>query len=229
MLHQKQKGNPMAKNPAVAERIENYVSEFVTRETAVQRRLRDETARLPQHMMQITPDQAQFLGLLVQIVGAKHIIEIGTFTGYSALAMAQALPPGGKLTACDISKEWTDVARRYWRDAGVDDRIDLILAPAQETVAKLLKKDGEGSFDMAFVDADKTGYDAYYEACLRLLRPGGVIAFDNMLWGGAVADPSEQDADTKALRSLNAKIRDDDRVDACLLTVADGIMLVRKR
>jgi predicted O-methyltransferase YrrM len=216
-----------AKNPISTEAIERYVCETITRETDVARRLRAETTKLPNAVMQTTPDQVAFLALLVKTLGAKRVLEVGTFTGYSALGMALALPGDGKLIACDISKEWTDMARRFWKEAGVEKRIELKLAPAQETLAALIKE--KVSFDFAFIDADKTGYDAYYEACLKLLRPGGMVAFDNMLWSGAVADNSIKDADTVALRKLNAKIRDDERVDACLLTVADGIMLARKR
>ena len=157
-------------------------------------------------------------------------IEIGTFTGYSALAVATALPAGGKLFCCDISEEWTAIARRYWKQAGVADRIELRLAPALKTLAELRAKHGEGAFDFAFIDADKSAYDALLRRLPRTcMRVGGLIALDNMLWSGTVADPNVHDADTDALRALNAKIRDDRRVDACLLTVGDGVMLARKR
>ncbi len=219
----------MNKNPIISDTIDHYLRDVITRETPVQRRLREETSRLPMSVMQTTPDQVEFLAMLVKLLGAKRVIEIGTFTGYSALAMALALPENGRLDACDISKEWTDVAKRYWQEAGVSERIKLHLAPAQETLAKFLQQGQAGTFDFAFIDADKQGYDAYYETCLKLVRQGGLIAFDNMLWGGDVADPSVQDVQTRALRDLNAKIRDDGRVDCCLLTVADGIMLARKR
>jgi predicted O-methyltransferase YrrM len=219
----------MNKNPTISDNIQRYVCDVITRETPVQCRLREETARLPMAVMQTTPDQVQFLGMLVKMLGAKRLLEVGTFTGYSALAMAMALPEGGRLDACDVSQEWTDVAQRYWKEAGVANRIALHLAPAKETLANFLKQGLTGAFDVAFIDADKQAYDEYYEACLKLVRPGGVIAFDNMLWGGDVADASVQDAQTRALRDLNAKIRDDERVDCCLLTVADGIMLARKR
>ena len=208
----------------VASYVENH-----TRECELAKRLRLETAKLPNGGMQTMSDQVAFLAFLVKLIAAKHIIEIGTFTGYSALGMAHALPDGGKLVACDTSKEWTDIARKYWKEAGVDDRIDLRLAPANKTLAELLKEKGAGSFDLVFIDADKTGYDGYYEASLKLLRVGGLVAFDNMLWSGAVADASDQSDDTKALRALNAKIRDDARVDACLLTIADGMVVARKR
>ena len=207
--------------------IEQYVSAH-TRESALAQRLRGETARLPQAGMQIGPDQAALLALLARSIGARRAIEIGTFTGYSALAVASALPTDGLLVCCDINAEWTAIARRYWAEAGVDGRIDLRLAPALDTLADLAAESAE-PFDFAFIDADKSAYDAYYEACLALLRPGGLIALDNMLWSGRVADTTVTDADTVALRALNAKLLADTRVDAALLTVGDGVMLVRKR
>jgi predicted O-methyltransferase YrrM len=209
--------------------VERYVAFEVTRESAVQKKLRAETARLPQAGMQIGPDQGALLALLARTVGARRAIEIGTFTGYSALAIASALPADGKLVCCDKSEEWTAIARRYWKEAGLAKRIELRLGPALDTVAALASEYGRASFDFAFIDADKGAYDSYYEACLGLLRPGGLIALDNMLWSGDVANRAVRDADTKALRALNAKIRDDERVDSCLLTVGDGVMLARKR
>jgi caffeoyl-CoA O-methyltransferase len=219
----------MGKRSSLPDALESYVGEIITKETELQKRLRAETAKLPMGLMQIGPEQGAFLALLVRLIGARRTLEIGTFTGYSALAVASALPADGKLIACDVSKEWTDIGRRYWREAGIADRIDLRLGPAAETLSALLKGGGAGSFDFAFIDADKSAYDAYYEACLRLLRPGGLIALDNMLWSGEVANPKARDADTAALRALNAKIRDDARVDCCLLSVGDGVMLARKR
>lgn len=213
----------------LAEPIIDYVHGLIATETDTQRRLRDETAKLPSAMMQIGPDQAAFLSLIVAAIGTKNAIEIGTFTGYSALAIARALPKTGTLICCDISKEWTDIAQRYWKEARLEQRIQLKLAPALDTLQDLIGKGREGQFDFAFIDADKTGYDAYYEACLKLLRPNGLIAIDNVLWSGAVADPANTDADTKALRALNIKISNDARVDASLLTIGDGVMLVRKR
>ncbi|HXP75703.1 MAG TPA: class I SAM-dependent methyltransferase [Stellaceae bacterium] len=209
--------------------IERYVGETITKETLLQKRLRAETAKLPMGMMQIGPDQGAFLALLVRLIGAKRTLEIGTFTGYSALSVAQALPEGGKVIACDVSEEWTGIARRYWREAGLADRIDLRLGPAAQTLKALLEAGGAGSFDFAFIDADKPGYDNYYELCLQLIRPNGLIAIDNVLWSGAVVDAKKQDADTAALRAINLKIRDDARVDSALLTVGDGLMLARKR
>ena len=219
----------MGKRSLVPDAIEQYVSEVITRETPVQRRLREETAALPRARMQIGPDQGALLALLVRLIGARRTLEIGTFTGYSALAVASALPADGKLIACDVSEEWTAIARRYWQEAGVSDRIDLRLGPATETLATLLREGAGESFDFAFIDADKSSYDAYYEACLRLVRPGGLIAVDNVLWSGAVVDPARNDPDTAAIRALNQKVRDDARVEMCLLTVGDGVLLARKR
>jgi predicted O-methyltransferase YrrM len=211
------------------ENIDAYVNGLVAAETEAQRRLRDETRKLPAAGMQIAPDQGAFLTLIVAAIGAKNAIEIGTFTGYSAIAIARGLPANGKLVCCDVSEEWTSMAKRYWKDAGVDKRIELKLAPALETLEGFIGKGKEGAFDFAFIDADKTGYDAYYEACLKLLRPNGVIAIDNVLWSGAVIDEKAKDADTVALRALNIKISNDARVDAALLTIGDGVMLVRKK
>ena len=209
--------------------IERYVGETVTKETPLQKRLRAETANLPMAGMQIGPDQGAFLALLVRLIGAKRTIEVGTFTGYSALSVAQALPADGKVIACDINEDWTSIARRYWKEAGLADRIELRLGPAAATLKVLLETDGVGSFDFAFIDADKSGYDAYYELCLRLIRPNGLIAIDNVLWSGAVLDAERRDSDTAALRTLNLKVRDDARVDSVLLTVGDGLTLARKR
>lgn len=208
--------------------IERYVSEFITQETPIQQRLRAETAKLPMGIMQIGPDQGALLALLARLIGARRAIEIGTFTGYSALVVAAALPEDGKLIACDVSAEWTSIAKRYWQEAGLTDRIELHLGPAMDTLTQFLRDGAAESFDFAFIDADKTNYDAYYESSLQLLRPGGLIAIDNVLWGGAVADPTALGADTEALRALNLKIRDDARVESCLLTVGDGVMLARK-
>ena len=217
-----------ARQLAITDRLAAYVLAR-SRESAVAARLRAETAKLPTAGMQIGADQAAFMALLVRAIGAKRCIEIGTFTGYSALAVAAALPDDGKLICCDVSAEWTAIARRYWLEAGIADRIDLRLAPALDTLRGLLAHGGRDQYDFAFIDADKSNYGAYYEACLELLRPGGLIVLDNMLWSGRVADPDHHDADTDALRALNARIDIDDRVDASLLTVGDGVMLVRKR
>ena len=211
------------------EAIDHYVAEEMPVLTDVERRLRAETSRLPEAEMQIGADQGALLALLVRTIGARSAIEIGTFTGFSALAVASALPSDGLLICCDVSDEWTTIARRYWQQAGVSSRIQLRLAPALETLEALEREKGAGTFDFAFIDADKSAYDAYYEGCLRLIRRGGLIALDNMLRGGTIVDTNTSDAQTIALRNLNAKIRVDNRVDACLLSVGDGVMLVRKR
>ena len=218
----------MAHRSLLPQAVDDYLRTEVARETPVLQRLRAETSRLPMGGMQIGADQGMLLGFLARLIGARNAIEVGTFTGYSALSVASALVPGGRLVCCDISEEWTAIARRYWAEAGVADRIELHLQPAQLTLGELLRNNGEGSFDFAFIDADKTGYDGYYESCLALLRRGGLIAIDNVLWSGTVADPADQKPDTVALRNLTAKIRDDSRVDACLLTVGDGVLLARK-
>jgi predicted O-methyltransferase YrrM len=207
--------------------LDEYVRTVGARETDVARRLREETARLPEAGMQIGADEAALLGLLVRMLGARRALEIGTFTGYSALAIASSLPADGRLVCCDVSREWTDIGRRYWAEAGVASRIDLRIAPAAQTLAALVRE-GAGTYDFAFVDADKAGYDAYYEQALRLLRPGGLVAIDNTLWSGWVADPARTDADTAALRALNRKIHGDTRVEMCLLSIGDGVTLAQK-
>lgn len=205
-----------------------YLSSTGAREHPAQKRCREETQKLPMAIMQIAPEQGAFLALLVKLAGATRCLEIGVFTGYSGLSVALALPPNGHLVALDVSKDFTDKARSYWKEAGVDGKIDLRLAPALESLDKMIAAK-EGPFDFVFIDADKTNYDNYYERALTLLRSGGLIALDNMLWSGRVADPSADDADTKALRALNAKIQADTRVDMALATVGDGVMLARKR
>ena len=219
----------MALRSLLPEKVEEYVSTVATRETELQRRLRAETSTLSGAGMQIGADEGALLALLVRLIGARRALEIGTYTGYSALAVAMALPADGLLTCCDVSEEWTQFARRYWREAGLATRIELKLAPAAKTLRELIRDPGAGTFDFAFIDADKEGYDGYYESCLILLRAGGLMAFDNTLWSGRVADAAQDDADTVALRNLNAKVRDDARVDSCLLTVGDGVLLARKR
>jgi predicted O-methyltransferase YrrM len=209
--------------------LDAYVRSVGGRETAVQRRLREATSALPQAAMQIGADQASFLALLVRLMGARRALEVGTFTGYSALAVALALPADGTLVCCDVSREWTDIGRPFWAEAGVASRIDLRLAPAQDTLRDLVRSPGPGSFDFAFIDADKGGYDTYYEQALVLVRAGGLVVIDNTLWSGSVADPANQEADTRALRALNAKIHADARVDACLLSMGDGVTLARRR
>ena len=211
----------------VPDDIYEYLMKTTLRETSVQRELRERTASMPQARMQTGPDQLQFLQLLVRISGARRCIEVGVYTGASALAVALAIPDDGTIVACDVSEGYTAVAREFWQRAGVARKIELRLAPAQETLNELLGQ--RGSYDFAYIDADKANYDAYYELVLQLLRPGGVIAVDNVLWGGSVADSKEQDADTVALRQLNEKIGRDERVDASLLTIGDGLSVVRKR
>ena len=207
----------------------DYLTAASSRESALKKELREATAKLPDARMQITPEQGQFMALLAKSIGAKRALEIGVYTGYSAWCVAEALDEGGKLIACDASVEWTSIAREFWEKAGVAEKIDLRIAPALETLASL-EADGQGgAFDFAFIDADKGNYDSYYETCLRLLRSGGLIVVDNALWGGQVMDPSFQDVDTIAIRNLNEKIRDDERVDASLLSVGDGVYLARKR
>jgi len=179
-------------------------------------------------LMQISPDQGQFMALLVRLMGARRAIEVGVFTGYSALCVALSLPPDGHLLACDISEEYARVGRPYWEQAGVAQKIELRLAPALQTLDALLAEGAGGTYDFAFIDADKPAYDGYYERCLMLLRPGGLIVFDNMLWSGKVAGP-ERDADTSALHALNVKLHGDERVDVSLLAIGDGVTLARKR
>ena len=206
----------------------DYVVAHSVREHPAQVALREATRAHPHAGMQISPEQGQFMALLVRLIGARRALEIGVFTGYSALAVALALPDDGRLLACDISDEYTRVGRPFWQQAGVAQKIDLRLAPALATLDAQLAEGAAGGFDFAFIDADKSGYDAYYERCLRLLRPGGLIAIDNTLWGGAVARPA-QDADTEALQRLNAKLHQDQRIDLSLLPIGDGLTLARKR
>jgi caffeoyl-CoA O-methyltransferase len=213
----------------ITDALHEYIQAVSLRETPLMRRLRKETAQLPYADMQIAPEQGQFMALLVSLLRARRAIEIGVFTGYSGLCVAQALPDNGQLIACDISEQWTGIAMRYWREAEVDHKISLHIAPALETLNRLLEQGERGRFDFAFIDADKGNYDAYYEACLELLRPGGLIAIDNVLWGGSVVDAKARDEDTRAIRALNAKIHQDDRVEISLITLGDGLMLACKR
>ena len=210
-------------------RLYDYVLSHSVREPAVLKELRAETAKLPMAMMQIGPEQGQFMGLLVELTGAKRAIEVGTFTGYSSLSVALAMPADGRLIACDVSEEYTSIARHYWAKAGVAGKIELKLGPALATLDGLLAQDGAGSFDFAFIDADKPNYLGYYERCLKLLRQGGLLAIDNVLWGGDVADPEKSDADTTAIRALNDKVAADERVSVSLLPLGDGLTLARKR
>jgi caffeoyl-CoA O-methyltransferase len=214
---------------ALTDRLYDYLLDTSLREPPVFRRLRAENAKLPSGGMQISPEVGQFLALLVEILGAKRALEIGTFTGYSALWVASALPRGGRLVTCDVSKDYTDIARRFWRRAKLDSKIDLRLGPAVETLDRMIADGEAGSFDFALIDADKTNYDRYYERVLRLLRPGGVVAIDNVLWGGSVADPSRNTPETRALRRIARKIHKDARVSSSMLPIGDGLLLARKR
>lgn len=206
----------------------DYLLAVAVRETAEMRELRERTAQLPMAMMQISPEQGQFMRWLVGTLNARRTIEVGVFTGYSALATALALPPDGEMIALDVSAEYTDVGRPYWERAGVAQKIELRLGPALASLRALLAAGEAGRFDFAFIDADKENYDHYYEALLQLLRPGGVIAVDNVLWGGKVADGASNDSATVALRALNHKISGDARVAASMLPVGDGLSLLRK-
>ena len=202
-----------------------YVHRYGVREHPVLARLRERTAPMEMANMQIGPDQGAFMAQIVRLLGARHILEIGTFTGYSSTVMALAMPPDGRMLCCDVSREWTDIAREAWQEAGVADRIALRLGPAVETLATL----EDASFDLAFIDADKPSYDAYYEGCLRAVRRGGLIMIDNTLWSGKVADPSENDEQVTAIRALNEKIAADERVDPVILPIGDGLTMVRIR
>jgi predicted O-methyltransferase YrrM len=217
------------KTMGLSDDIAAYVVEVGAREPEVLVRLREETASLPRHGMQVAPEEGAFLAFVAELVGARRCIEVGTFTGYSSTAVALALPEDGSLLCCDVSEEWTTVARKYWAEAGVAGKIDLRLGPAVETLDALLEAGGGSTYDFAFVDADKAGYDAYYERLLRLVRPGGLIALDNTLWHGQVLDADPQDEDTRAIQALNRKLAGDQRVSICLLPIADGVTLVRRR
>ncbi len=217
------------KSIGLSDDLHAYLLRVGGREPDILRRLREETQGMPRHNMQIAPEQGAFMSLLVELTGARRYLEVGTFTGYSALAVALALPPDGHLLCCDVSEEWTAVARRYWAEAGVGERVELRLAPAVETLDTLVAEGAENSYDLAFVDADKVNYGAYYERLLRLVRPGGVIMFDNVLWDGKVADPAADDEDTVALRELNERLAHDNRISIAMLPLADGLTLARKR
>ncbi len=217
-----------ARTIELTDKVYDYLLANSLREPPLLARLREETADMPAASMQIGPDQGQFMALLVELIGARRTLEVGTFTGYSALVVALALPADGRVVACDISEEFTAVARRYWAEAGVADKIDLRLGPAVETLDALIAEGLSGAFDFMFIDADKQGYDAYYERGLTLLRPGGLIAIDNVLWHGAVADPDRQDEETRAIRALNRKVQADERVSISLVPIGDGLMLARK-
>lgn len=213
----------------LTETLYEYLLSVSLREPDILRQLREETAQLPNRGMQIAPEQGQFMALLVRLMGARRCLEIGVFTGYSALVTALALPDEGRLIACDIDERWTSVARRYWRAAGVEHKIDLQLAPAMDTLEKLLARGEAGSFDFVFIDADKENSVAYYERSLELLRPGGLVAVDNTLWSGRVADPEDAGEDSVALRHFNEHLHRDGRVDLSLVPIGDGLSLARRR
>jgi caffeoyl-CoA O-methyltransferase len=213
----------------LSEPLYHYLLGVSLRDDPLRQRLREETARDELARMQSAPEQGQLMALLIKLMGARKALEIGVYTGYSALCVASALPADGRLVACDINVNWTAVAQRYWKEAGVDDRIELRLAPALDTLDTLIAAGESSSFDFAFIDADKENYTAYYERSLTLLRPGGLIAVDNTLWSGKVADPSDQDTDTRAIRAFNKALYRDTRVDISLIPIADGLTLAMKR
>jgi predicted O-methyltransferase YrrM len=219
----------MAHKSYLAEPLQDYVLDNWLREPDVLRRLREETAKMPNSGMQIPPDQGQLMGVLAKLIGAVNYVEVGVFTGYSALAVALSLPDDGHVVACDVSEEFTSMGRRYWEEAGVARKIDLHIRPAVETLDWLLAEGYAGSFDMGFVDADKSNYANYYERILQLLRPNGVLLVDNVLWHGRLIDPSEQDADTVAIREINAALKSDERIDLAFIPIGDGVTVARKR
>jgi caffeoyl-CoA O-methyltransferase len=213
----------------VTPELAEYIRNASLREPDVLRRLREETASHPMVSMQISPEQGQFMALLVAMLNAKRTLEIGVFTGYSSLAVALALPEDGRVIACDVNEEWTSIARRYWREAGVDRKIDLRLRPAIQTLDDLIVLGQGNGFDFAFIDADKANYANYFERCLTLIRPGGLIAVDNVLWSGQVADPAVGDEDTRAIRAFNEKLKNDQRIWLSMLPIRDGLTLACKK
>jgi predicted O-methyltransferase YrrM len=213
----------------LSQELHAYLVKVGVREPDVLRRLRERTAAIPEHGMQIAPEQGAFMSLLVKVMGARQCLEVGTFTGYSSTAVALALPADGRLVCCDVSREWTDVARETWTEAGIADRVELRLGPALETLDQLLAEGAAGRFDFAFIDADKPNYDGYVERALRLVRTGGVIAIDNVLWSGRVADSSVDDESTLAIRALNEKLAIDERVEEAIVPIGDGLTLLRVR
>ena len=219
----------MGRAVTMTDTLYSYILDHSVREHPVLAELRAETAKLPMAVMQIGADQGQFMALLTKLVGARRCLEVGVFTGYSSLSVALALPADGTIVALDVSEEWTAIARRYWKKAGVEHKIDLRLAPALSTLDTLISLQESGRFDMAFIDADKGNYLGYYERCLELVRPGGLIMIDNTLWSGDVADPTKNEPDTVALRALNDALHHDERIDVALLPVGDGVTLARKR
>ncbi|HEX9923031.1 MAG TPA: class I SAM-dependent methyltransferase [Anaerolineae bacterium] len=213
----------------LTDQLYDYLISVSLRESDALRRLRAETATLERASMQMSPDTGQFLAFLIKLIGAKRVIEVGVFTGYSSLAMSLALPDDGQLIACDVSDEWTAIGRRYWQEAGVNHKIDLRLAPAVQTLQQLIDEGHQNSFDFIFIDADKPNYDTYYEQAYNLVRSGGLICIDNVLWHGRVLDESRQDEGTQAIRVLNKKLYTDERVDLSLVPIGDGVTILRKR
>lgn len=213
---------------SIDDSIYNYLCDVSLDEPELLRQLREETAQIEYSVMQISPEQGQFMSLLIKLMGAKRAIEIGTYTGYSSICVASAMPEDGKLICCDISPQWTSIAEKYWARAGLENKIDLYSQPAAQTLQKLLDDGAEKSFDFMFIDADKQNYIMYYELALRLLRKGGLIAVDNTLWSGAVADPENTEPGTRAIRRFNEMLKQDDRVSQSLLTIGDGLTLILK-
>lgn len=213
----------------LSDELHAYLCDVGLREPEILRRLRERTARMPNAEFQISPEQGQFMRLLTELIGARRAVEVGTFTGYSALCIALALPPDGRLLCCDVNREWTDMARTTWREAGVDERIELVIAPARETLRQRLDAGAGGTIDLMFIDADKAAYDEYYELGLELLRPGGAVLLDNAFRAGRVVCPAPDDRDSAAIDALNRKVQADPRVSSCLLPIGDGLLMVRKR
>ncbi len=214
---------------SMTNQLYDYLLKVSLHEPPILDRLRAETARHPHHNMQISPEQGQFMRLLVRMMDAKRCLEVGVFTGYSSLCVALALPDDGRIIACDVSEEFTAVARRYWKEAGVERKIELRLAPAVETLDKMLKNGEQGRYDFAFIDADKGNYLNYYERVLKLLRPGGLMAVDNVLWSGSVIDRKDKSGDTVAIRKFNEALHADNRIELSLVPIGDGLTLARKR
>ena len=214
---------------AITESIYQYLCDHSLREDPILKDLRDHTYDMEERAMQIAPEQGQFMQMLVKLIGAKNTIEVGVFTGYSSLAIALALPEDGRIVACDVNPQYTSVAEKFWVSAGVREKIDLRIGPAKDTLLGLINGGFTGTFDFAFIDADKINYDHYYELCLQLIRPGGLITVDNVLWGGAVSDDAINDVDTNAIRALNDKLHQDKRIDLSLVPVGDGLTLAMKR
>lgn len=213
---------------SIDDRIYDYLCDVSIQEPELLRQLREETAELEYSVMQISPEQGQFMSLLIKLMGAQRALEIGTFTGYSSICVASAMPENGKLICCDISPQWTEMAERYWAQAGLENKIDLYTQPAEQTLQMLLDDGAEKTFDFIFIDADKQNYIKYYEMSLRLLRKGGIMAIDNTLWSGAVADPENTEPGTRAIRRFNDMLKQDVRVTQSLLTIGDGLTLILK-